>query len=258
MRNIALQAESGASNKRFQPLHNITCPAIFGLNSLSSLQTEFCVGINMQTGIKHACLICAMLLMALTAFAHRPHEEKAGTFLRSDGTEISIVRYYVDGIVAADPVSIQFHLPDGTEIAHTQRAPDALVRRVRDGLEIYQFPHNWLPAAERVDFFDGYKLKDITAGRRLFSLLVHLAEHRAGYLAALVIAIFFMILWSTRENASKRRWRVVLRRTAYVLIALYAYCILMYSPLSPLVIAVLFMVFVGGYSLMRKRKPRQL
>lgn len=100
------------------------------------------------------------------------------------------MRYYVDGIVIADPVSIQFRLPDGAEIAHTQRASDAVVRRVSDGLEIYQFPHNLLPVAERVDFFDGYKLKDITAGQRLFSLLVHLAEHRTGYLAALVITIF--------------------------------------------------------------------
>ena len=208
--------------------------------------------------IGKAFFIFAMLLMAMTAFAHRPHEKKAGTFLRSDGTEISIVRYYVDGIVVADPVSIQFRLPDGTEIAHTRRAPDAVVRRVPDGLEIYQFPHNWLPVADRVDFFDGYKLKDITTEKRSASSLIHFTEHLTGYFVAFGMTIIFTVLWSTRENASKRRWRVMLRRTAYVLIALYAYDVLWFSPLSPLVIAAFAAVFVGLYSLACKRKPRQL
>src|SRR5262245_40650713 len=113
------------------------------------------------------CFVCGLLLSTFPAFAHRPYERGAGTFERADGEVISIVRHYVDGIIAADPVSIQFRLPDGTKLAHTLHVFDAVVRPLGSGVEVYQFRSTWLPVASRVESFDGYELKDITSARQL-------------------------------------------------------------------------------------------
>jgi hypothetical protein len=143
----------------------------------------------------YACLVCVILIPAFPAFAHRPYERVAGTFQRADGTAISIVRHHVDGIIAADPVSIQFRLPDGTEMAHTPHIFDAVVRPVPSAVEVYQFRTTWLPVASRVDIFDGYELKDITSSRRFTSLLVHFAGHWVAYLIMAGCAVFFASLY---------------------------------------------------------------
>src|ERR1044072_9042576 len=74
---------------------------------------------SMRDRFQYGMLICLVVSPASSAFAHRPYERAVGTFERNDRTTISIVRHYVDGIVAADPVSIQFRLPGGTEVAKT-------------------------------------------------------------------------------------------------------------------------------------------
>jgi len=185
-------------------------------------------------------LICGILLTAIPAFAHPPYERVAGTFRRADGTAISIVRHHVDGIIAADPVSIQFRLPDGAEVAHTPHIFDAVVQPVTSGVEVYQFRTTWLPIASRVDLFDGYQLKDITSSSRATSLIIHFTGHWVGYLVAGSFTAFFVALHFGLRAMHKRGWRAALRGLglAFVGIAGFflAYDILVFEPLSPLVL----------------------
>ncbi len=195
----------------------------------------------MRIRCSYACLVCAILLSAFPAFAHRPYERPSGTFQRTDGPVISIVQHHVDGIIAADPVSIQFRLPDGTEVAHTPHVFDAVVRPVSSGFEIYQFRTTWLPVASRVESFDGYDLKDITSSRRAGSLLVHFAGHWVGYLVASSLAAFFVALYFGLLAMPKRGWRAALRWVGFGFVgvagSLFAYDILVFEPVSPLVLA---------------------
>jgi hypothetical protein len=203
-------------------------------------------------------LICGVLLLARSSFAHRPYERVAGTFQRTDGTAISIVRHHVDGIIAADPVSIQLRLPDGTEIAHTTHIFDIVVRPVASGVEIYQFRTTWLPVASRVDSFDGYELKDITSSRRGRSLLVHFAGHWVGYLVAVGFAALFVVLYLGLRAMPKRGWRAALRWVGFAFISfaafIFAYDVLVFQPLSPLVLASCVAICAALYSFIRRRK----
>jgi hypothetical protein len=187
-----------------------------------------------------ACLICGTLIAATPAFAHRPYERVAGSFQRADGTDISFVRHHVDGVIAADPVSIQFRLPDGAEVAHTPHIFDAVVRPVTSGVEIYQFRTTWLPIASRVDLFDGYELKDITSSRRATSVIVHFTGHWIGYLVAGGFVVFLVALYFGLHAMPKRGWRTVLRRFGFAFVGVagffLAYDILVFEPLSPLVL----------------------
>ena len=186
-----------------------------------------------------ALLICGVLLSATSAHAHRPYERLAGTFQRADGTAISIVRHHVDGIIAADPVSIQFRLPDGAEIAHTPHIFDAVVQPVASGVEVYQFRTTWLPVASRIDSFDGYELKDITSSRRARSFLVHFTGHWVGYLVTGGLAASFVALYFALRSMPKRGWRATLRWLGFAFVGvagfLLAYDILVFEPVSPLV-----------------------
>jgi hypothetical protein len=194
----------------------------------------------MRVRSSYACLVCVILLPSFPAFAHRPYERVSGTFQRADGAAISIVRHHVDGITAADPVSIQFRLPDGVEVAHTQYVFDAVVRPVPSGVEIYQFRTTWLPVASRVESFDGYELKDITSSRRAGSLLVHFAGHWVAYLVKGGFAGFFISLYFGLHAMPKRGWRVVLQWVGFAFVglagSLLAYDILVFEPVSPVVL----------------------
>ena len=187
-----------------------------------------------------AFLIFGVLLAQTSAFAHRPYERVAGTFQRADGTTISIVRHHVDGIIAADPVSIQFRLPDGVEVAHTPHIFDAVVEPIASGLEIYQFQTTWIPVASRVDSFDGYELKDITSSRRARSFLVHFTGQWVGYLVTSGLATVFVASYFALRSMPERGWRAALRwlGLAFVRVAgfLLGYDILMFEPVSPLVL----------------------
>jgi hypothetical protein len=187
-----------------------------------------------------ACFICGVLLAASLAFAHPPYERVAGTFQRADRTPISIVRHHVDGIIAANPVSVQFRLPDGAEVAHTPHIFDAVVRPVTSGVEIYQFRITWLPIASRVDLFDGYQLKDITSSRRASSLIVHFTGHWVGYLVAGGLTALFVALYFGLRAMPKQGWRAALRWLGFALVGVagfvLGYDILVFEPLSPLVL----------------------
>jgi hypothetical protein len=205
-----------------------------------------------------ACLICGFLLPTTSALAHRPYERVAATFQRVDGTTISIVRHHVDGIIAADPVSIQFRLPDGTEVAQTPHIFDAVVRPVASGVEVYQFRTTWLPMASRVNSFDGYELKDITSTRRASSFLVHFTGHWVSYLVAGGFAAFFVTLYFGLRAMPKRGWRGALRWVGFAFMALagslYAYDILIFEPVSPFVLAGCGAISAALFSFIRRKR----
>jgi hypothetical protein len=207
----------------------------------------------MRFQLKYIFFVCAILLMAMPVFAHRPYEHIAGTFQRSDGKTITIVLRYVDGIVVSDPVSVQFRLPDGIEVAHTPRANDAIVRYVPSAIEIYQFPSNWIPVADRVDSFNGYVLQDITSSRRTISPLIHFANYWLGYLVTLGIALFYVSIWHRLQTKPQRKWQAVSRVAAFTFLVLYAYYLLMFAPISPLVVIVCVSIFTLIYGLIRKK-----
>ncbi|MBI3879570.1 MAG: hypothetical protein HY301_05840 [Verrucomicrobia bacterium] len=203
-----------------------------------------------------------VLLPAMSVFAHRPYEHVAGTFQRQDGTAIFIVRHYVDGIVLADPVSVQFRLPDGTQVAQTPHVSDTVVRFIPSGVEVYQFRTTWLPLASSVEIFDGYTLKDITSRRRSVSPLIHFESHWLCYLVAFGFGICFVGSWLALRAVPERGWRVPLRRVgfAFVTIAggLFAYDMLVFEPVSPLVLAGGGFMFGAAIDYVRKRTRRSI
>jgi len=202
--------------------------------------------------------LMSMMLMAWPAFAHRPYDRAAGRFERRDGTTVSIVRHYVDGIFFADPVSIQFRLPGGTNVAQTPYIFDAVVRAGPSAVEVYQFPSTWVPIAGRVDRFDGYDLRNITPERRLISPFVHLAGHWVEYLVILCLGTIFVALYLALRAIPKRGWRIPMRWTGFALIgfpgSLYAYGILVFEPVSPLILALVGVVSVALLSFIRKKR----
>ncbi len=137
------------------------------------------------------------IFLASSASAHRPYDVPDGTLPRADGTTISVVEYYTDGIIFADPVSVQFRLPDGSVLASTGFASDVALRRPSSGsVEAYQFEGTFFPVASHVYRFDGYSLSDVTsASRRSFSPLVNTGHHWRGYVIALAVAAFFVAVW---------------------------------------------------------------
>lgn len=205
---------------------------------------------------RSVCLASILLLATVTARAHRPYEHRAGTFKRDDGQIITIVRHRVDGIIAADPVSIQFRLPDGTEIAHTPHVFDAVVRRTPLLVEVYQFRTTFFPVASRVDVFDGYSLKDITSRRRAESPLVHFSGHWVGYLLVCAIGGALWAFSIGLRAIPNRGWRTVPRFLGQALVVLlsvlFAYDVMVFEPVSPLIILLCVVTIAAGYRWVHK------
>jgi len=171
---------------------------------------------------------------------------------------VSIVRHYVDGIFFADPVSVQFRLPDGTNVASTPFVFDAVVRSVPDAVEVYQFRSTWVPIAGRVDRFDGYDLKDITPKRRFISPFVHLACHWVEYLVVFGVGLIFVALFVALLAIPNRGWRIPFQWTGFALVSLaasfFAYGILVFEPVSPLILALAGVLFMEAVGFIRKRR----
>jgi hypothetical protein len=191
--------------------------------------------------ITFVCALIGMWLGGTSALAHPRYERVAGRFPRADGTSVTVVRHHVDGIITTDPVSIQFRSPDGAELARTEHVFDAIVRPVASGVEVYQYQTTWLPTASRVDSFDGYELKDITASRRLQSVLVHFSGHRIAYFVSIGLGVGLTGLYFALRAVPRRGWRGVVRKAGMgvdaVVGGLCAYDILVFEPVSKLVLA---------------------
>jgi hypothetical protein len=190
-------------------------------------------------------LACLTVFSTSSALAHRDYEHPVGTFQRADGTTITIVEYYTDGVIASDPVLVQFRLPDGSVIASTEFTSDVAVRRPSSAtVEVYQFESTFIPIASRVHRFDGYTLSDVTsASSRSVSPLVHTAHHWLGYIMALAVAAFFVVVWFGARSIPRRGWLVVVRVLGFCFAvfagALYLLMLLWMAPLSAPVLFVL-------------------
>ena len=169
-----------------------------------------------------------------------------------------IVRHYVDGIVAADPVSIQFRLPDGAAVAHTSHVFDAIVRQTVSGIEVYQFRNILLPVASRVESFDGYDLNDITSSRRLLSLQIHFTGHWVAYLVTIGFAVVLGALYVALQAIPERGWRRRVRLIGLVFVSIagyfFVYGIVIFSPVSPLVLGGGGAILFAFYRMIRRRR----
>ena len=205
-----------------------------------------------------ATTICALLFFARPAPAHPPHERSVGTFRRGDGTALNIVYRRVDGIFFADPVSVQFRFSNGTNAAQTAYVADALLRTSPSGVEVYQYSQAWIPIAGRVERFDGYELKDITAARQGVSLFVHLADHWLAYVAVGGLWLYLVRLKRGLLAMPNRGWRVPLRwagfGVVFVVGGFVGYDVLVFEPISPLLVVLGALVFMTISGVMRKKR----
>jgi hypothetical protein len=143
-------------------------------------------------------------------------------------------------------------------VASTPYVDDAVVRAVPAAVEVYQFPSTWVPIAGRVDRFDGYDLKDITPKRRFISPFVHLAGHWVAYLVVVGLAVIFAAFYSALRAIPKRGWRVGLRWAGFALLgfvgSLCVYDILVFEPVSPLILALVGVVSAAAFGFIRKKR----
>lgn len=192
-------------------------------------------------------MIVASLFWAASAFAHRPYEVAAGGFTRSDGVTVSAVRHYVDGIFGADPVSVQFRLPDGSVIAQTERTRDSVVvHGTAVGIEVYRFKSDWLPFANSVERFDGFSLIDASSRRAgLMSAIVHTRAHLRDYAVVITLVGVFVGSWFAARAIPKRGGLATVRVLGLVAVAvafaLFALLVLFAVPVSPFIVC----AFVG-------------
>jgi hypothetical protein len=154
---------------------------------------------------------------------------------------ISVVKHYVDGIIAADPVSIQLRLPDGIVIAATGYNTEAVVRRKGAATEVFEFSSSWVPIATRIHRFDGYSLSEITTSAgRLVSPLVHTRAHWINYVVTLAFAAVFLAGWFGTRAIPRRGWLSALRGVGFVGVVgatvLYVLIVFWIKPISPFVL----------------------
>jgi hypothetical protein len=206
-----------------------------------------------------ALLICLIVLALPPVFAHRDYEHVAGTFQRKDGTTISVVQHYGDGILGPDPVSVRFRLPDGTEIAQTAYILDAVaVRSLPFAVEIYQYPDHWVPVASRVQAFDGYRMSEVTPDRRFASVFVHFRGHALAYFVTVAIGASFVGLLIALLRMPTQGWRAPLRWIGFGFVAIagvfYLYGVLVFGPVSPLVLMAIGIVLIVVVNLISRKR----
>lgn len=187
-------------------------------------------------------ILAANLFWITQAFAHRPYEVVAGSFVRTDGVKVTAVKHYVDGILGADPVSVQFRLPDGFVIAQTQRTRDSVVVHSTPlGFEVYHFKTDWIPFASRAARFDGFSLTDTLSRRTsLLSAFVHTRAHLRDYAIVLAFLGVFVGCWFAARAIPKRGWLTVMRVLGFVCVALafglFVLLVLFAVPVSPFIL----------------------
>jgi hypothetical protein len=187
------------------------------------------------------------------AVARRPYDRADGSFERKDGKTVFVFKHYVDGIVVADPVSVQFRLADGTEIASTSYTGDGIIFPASTGRRVYQYASSWFPVADRVEDFDGFSLTNVTSlPLELASPIIHLAWYWQAYSISLAISLALFASWKGLEAMPRRSSFKVARVIGYCVVApvggLY-FLILLYGPISaPLVLLTGFLLAKLGRS----------
>jgi hypothetical protein len=202
-------------------------------------------------------LVLASLILPLAspALAHRPYEHPAGEVKRRDGTQITIVNCYTDGIIGTDPVSVQFRLPDGTILAKTDPTYDVAIRHPEPEIvEVYQFNGTFIPIAHRVQRFDGYALSDVPS-TALGSALVHTIHNSLAYTITLASAVLLIAIWISARWIPSRGWLAAARVVALgfaTIGTVYYLLVIAMAPLSlPILLALGFICFLLYISLRR-------
>ena len=204
-------------------------------------------------------VLSAVLLVTSEALGHPDYFSSLGTFVRSDGTPITVQRYHIDGIIMRDPVAIKFRLPDGMDIATTDFDSDAVASWSSDYIDVYQFGLNPIPVAKKVFRFDGHTLTDITSpGRVLYSCIPYTAFHWRSYLALLTAGIF--LSWAgpaIKRKIESKAVRVLGLALINIGWVIYLF-ILLLIPIYVLILAALWALTVFGFRALRSRlqKPK--
>ena len=88
--------------------------------------------------------------------------------------------------------------------------------------------------------------------------LVHFAGHWVAYIVAVGFAAFFTVLWSALRVMPRRGWRVALRWIGFTFVAFagsfYVYDLLVFEPVSPLVLGAIGAVFVSLFRFIRRKR----
>lgn len=202
-------------------------------------------------------LLLVSVFGALHALAHPPYEVPVGTFTRSDGVTISAVEHYIDGILGADPVAVQFRLADGSIVAETEHERHSVVvRNSALGSEVYVFNSDWLPFATRVRRFDGFSFTEISDRRSgLFSVLVHTRAHFRDYAVLLAAAAVLAVGWFAVRAIPKRDSLKLIRVVAFAIIGVvFALWLLasLFLPVSPLITCVLVAIIFAASAAMKR------
>ena len=158
-------------------------------------------------------VVIGLVLSSIAATAHAPYDVPAGDFRRSDGVTVSVFESYVDGILGEDPVTVQFRLPSGEIIAHTASTTDTMVIwKTPTGLEVYNYPTDWIPLATGMQRFDGFSL---TPSKEkpgaLHSMVIHTRAHLSEYAKVLLIAAVMATAWFAVWKIPGRGWLQLLK-----------------------------------------------
>ena len=208
-------------------------------------------------------ITCVIFGSATQAWGHADHFRELGTFTRHDGTPITVLKYYTDGIVLNDPASIRFRLQDGQEIAKTGYDSDASLSWARDQIKVYQFGLNPFPFAKHVYQFDGETLTDITSPWEVgYSVLVHTADYWRSYAGFVVIGLLLSRAGPALRRWKPDGWRMGLKGTGLAAVAagwvLYALMLVMW-PIYLLVLAVLWAGVIQAIKALKRNfaKPEE-
>jgi hypothetical protein len=210
--------------------------------------------------IQALCFALAILAGIQPVEAHAPYEYKIGSFVRSDGAEIAVIRHFEDGILGPDPMSIRFRLGDGVDLAKTDLTAEAVVSYGSGGVEIFQYRFLLVPIAHRVGRFDGYSLTRAPTVGAFRSIRVHTLEHWRGYgivtLLGLLLAILGRGIWRLPTRGIFGGLRTMGIVCWYFVFFVLAYDVLVFEPLSLLVLLSIGGLVLAGCALGVRAKRR--
>jgi hypothetical protein len=147
-----------------------------------------------------------MLLTIAPALAHPPYEHAVAKLARSDGTELSVIKTYVDGILSVDPV--QLVVRDGAEhtLDETRFSRDIVASCDRIQCVVYRYESALsLAPAEVFAIHDGNLVPVADTPASLAGWLSHTREHAIGYAASTTTLVLVVTLFKQVRRTS--RWR---------------------------------------------------
>lgn len=190
--------------------------------------------------LRFVCLL--VLLTGFQALAHAPYERPGGTFKRSDGAEVLIVRRYMDGIITRDPMAIALRLTNHTLLSKTETVPDAIIRKTANGINVYLYRSTILPLGATVEFHDGYGAMNIRPAGWIESVSIHIAAHWLGYTVVIACSAIYYGIFRITHRKKPGPLLTILSGGCAVFFFLLCYDALFFEALSPVLLAFLFLL----------------